>query len=106
MEASRAISAFGSYTGFDGLVIRARASRRVRRAPDPKRPSEIVEFTVDGQFVAQMSVDPAPGSAFGLAFGLALGLALGLDSKRHLQFTAVDDATNTATVWTLRTDSQ
>ncbi|MBB5408903.1 hypothetical protein HDG34_002840 [Paraburkholderia sp. HC6.4b] len=102
MEASRAISAFGSYTGFDGLVIRARASRRVRRAPDPKRPSEIVEFTVDGQFVAQMSVDPAPGSAFGLAFGLALGL----DSKRHLQFTAVDDATNTATVWTLRTDSQ
>ncbi|MBB5458724.1 hypothetical protein HDG33_002367 [Paraburkholderia sp. Cpub6] len=98
MEASRAISAFGSYTGFDGLVIRARASRRVRRAPDPKRSSEIVEFTVDGQFVAQMSVDPAPGSAFGLAFGL--------DSKRHLQFTAVDDATNTATVWTLHTDSQ
>ncbi|MGF6923922.1 hypothetical protein [Paraburkholderia sp. 40] len=66
--------------------------------PDPKHPSEIVEFTVDGQFVAQMSVDPAPGSAFGLAFGLG--------SKRHLQFTAVDDATNTATVWTLRTDSQ
>ncbi len=94
MEASRAISASGSYTGFDGLVIRARASRRVCRAPDPKRPSEIVEFTVDGQFVAQMSVDPAPGSAFGL------------DSKRHLQFTAADDATNTATVWTLRTDSQ
>ncbi|MGF6301919.1 MULTISPECIES: hypothetical protein [Paraburkholderia] len=66
--------------------------------PDPEHPSELVEFTVDGQFVAQMSVDAAPGSAFGLAFGL--------DSKRRLQFTAVDDNTNTATVWTLREDSQ
>ncbi|OAJ62265.1 hypothetical protein A6V36_21690 [Paraburkholderia ginsengiterrae] len=66
--------------------------------PDPKRPSEIVEFTVDGQFIAQMSVDPAPGSAFGLAFGL--------DSKRHLEFATVDDATNTATIWKLRSDDQ
>nr|WP_244196004.1 hypothetical protein [Paraburkholderia susongensis] len=66
--------------------------------PDPKHPSEIVEFTVEGQFVAQLSVDAASGSAFGLAFGL--------DSKRHLQFAAVDDNTNTATVWTLRKDSQ
>jgi hypothetical protein len=66
--------------------------------PDARHPSEIVEFTVDGQFVAQLSVDPAPGSAFGLAFGL--------DSKGRSQFTAVDDNTNTATVWTLRTDSQ
>jgi hypothetical protein len=66
--------------------------------PDPNHPSEIVEFTVDGQFVAQLQVDAASGSAFGLAFGL--------DSKRHLQFAAVDDNTNTATVWTLRTDSQ
>jgi hypothetical protein len=66
--------------------------------PYPKHPREFIEFTVDGQFVTQMQVDPAPGSAFGLAFGL--------DSKRLLQFTAVDDATNTATVWTSRTDSQ
>ncbi|WP_395065346.1 hypothetical protein [Paraburkholderia silvatlantica] len=62
---------------------------------DPQQPSEIVEFTVDGQFVAQMSVDPTPGSAFGLAFGM--------DSQRHVQFAAVDDNTNSATVWTLRT---
>ena len=61
---------------------------------DPQQPSEIVEFTVEGQFVAQMSVDPAPGSAFGLAFGM--------DSQHHLQFAAVDDSTNSATVWTLR----
>jgi hypothetical protein len=66
--------------------------------PDPQQPSEIVEFTVDGQFVAQMSVDPAQGSAFGLAFGF--------DSQHHLQFAAVDDNTNSATVWTLRPDSQ
>ncbi|MCX5543946.1 hypothetical protein M3A49_31455 [Paraburkholderia sp. CNPSo 3076] len=62
---------------------------------DPQQPSEIVEFTVEGQFVAQMSVDPTAGSAFGLAFGM--------DSHHHSQFAAVDDSTNAATVWTLRT---
>jgi hypothetical protein len=61
---------------------------------DSQQPSEIVEFTVDGHFIAQFSVDSVPGSAFGLAFGL--------NSKRLLQFAAVDDNTNTATVWTLR----
>jgi len=35
--------------------------------PDPKQPSELVEFTPKGQFVSQLSVDPAPGGAFGLA---------------------------------------
>ncbi|WP_431824095.1 hypothetical protein [Burkholderia sp. F1] len=62
--------------------------------PDPQQPSEIVEFTVDGQFVAQMQVDIVPGAAFGLAFGLS--------SQRQPQFAAVNDNTNTATVWTLR----
>jgi hypothetical protein len=65
--------------------------------PDPKQPSEIVEFTVDGQFIAQLSVDAVQGSAFGLAFGF--------DSNQHLQFADVDDNTNTATVWTLRTNT-
>ncbi|RXV69914.1 hypothetical protein D1006_24385 [Burkholderia stabilis] len=64
---------------------------------DPLHPSEIVEFTVDGRFVAQMQVDTAPGSAFGLAFGRG--------SKGQPQFAAVDDNTNTATVWTLRPDN-
>lgn len=64
---------------------------------DPQHPSEIVEFTVDGRFVAQMQVDTAPGSAFGLAFGQG--------SKGQPQFAAVDDNTNTATVWTLRPDN-
>ncbi|WP_232465794.1 hypothetical protein [Burkholderia ubonensis] len=61
---------------------------------DPQQPSEIVEFTVDGQFVAQMQVDIVPGAAFGLAFGLG--------SQRQPQFAAVNDNTNSATVWTLR----
>ncbi len=33
---------------------------------DPNQPSEIVEFTVNGQFVGQLSVDPAQGGPFGL----------------------------------------
>ncbi|RDK06790.1 hypothetical protein DN412_29770 [Cupriavidus lacunae] len=62
--------------------------------PDPAHASEIVEFTPQGQFIAQMQVDPTPGSAFGLAFGLS--------SSGQSQFAAVNDNTNTATVWTLR----
>ncbi|HKT66420.1 hypothetical protein [Burkholderia sp. 22313] len=65
--------------------------------PDPLQPSEIVEFTVNGRFIAQMQVDTVPGSAFGLAFGQG--------SKGQPQFAAVDDNTNTATVWTLRSDN-
>ena len=33
---------------------------------DPNQPSEIVEFTVTGQFVGEISVDPNLGGAFGL----------------------------------------
>ena len=35
--------------------------------PDPNQPSEIVEFTIHGEFVKEISVDPAPGGSFGLA---------------------------------------
>jgi len=62
--------------------------------PDPQQPSEIVEFTVNGRFVAQMQVDSVAGAAFGLAFGQG--------SRGQPEFAAVDDNTNTATVWTLR----
>ncbi len=58
----------------------------------PQQPSEIVEFTVDGRFVAQMQVDTVPGVAFGHG------------SKGQRQFAAVDDNTNTATGRTLRSD--
>ncbi len=62
--------------------------------PNAQHASEIVEFTPDGRFIATMQVDPSPGSAFGLAFGLS--------SSGQPQFAAVNDNTNTATVWTLR----
>ncbi|MGU7783581.1 hypothetical protein [Burkholderia sp. PU8-34] len=64
---------------------------------DPNQPSEIVEFTAQGRFIAQMQVDIVGGAAFGLAFGLS--------SSNQPQFAAVNDNTNTATVWTLRLDN-
>lgn len=64
---------------------------------DPQQSSEIVEFTVEGRFIAQMQVDGVAGAAFGLAFGRS--------STGQPQFAAVNDNTNTATVWTLRLDN-
>ena len=61
--------------------------------PDPNQPSEIVEFTKDGKFVAQLSVDPAQGGAFGLGFGNP--------NDGTVRFAAVDDNTNTLTIWKL-----
>ena len=34
---------------------------------DPSQPSEIVDFIKQGQFIKQLSVDPAQGRSFGLA---------------------------------------
>jgi hypothetical protein len=64
---------------------------------DPKQPSEIVEFTKTGKFVAQMPVDPAQGGSFGLGFGHVIG-----DSA--VRFAAVDDNTATLTIWKLNFD--
>jgi hypothetical protein len=55
-------------------------------------PSELVEFTTHGTFVAQLSVDPNPGGAFAIAFGNFGG---------RFGFAAVDDNTNTLDVWTV-----
>jgi hypothetical protein len=57
---------------------------------DPNQPSEIVEFTKQGQFVKQLSVDPAQGGSFGLAVNI-----VGAGSF----FAAVDDNTATLTIW-------
>jgi hypothetical protein len=57
---------------------------------NPNQPSEIVEFTKQGQFVKQLSVDPAQGGSFGLAVSVN-----GLTSF----FAAVDDNTATLTIW-------
>jgi hypothetical protein len=58
--------------------------------PDPNHPSEVVEFTRGGQFVAQFSVDAVPGSAFGLAIR-------SLDDD--FIFATVDDNTAVLDVW-------
>jgi hypothetical protein len=60
--------------------------------PDPNQPSEIVEFTVEGRFVKQLSVDPNQGGAFGLAVRTKKDKAI---------FAAVDDNTSSLLIWTL-----
>ena len=58
---------------------------------DPNQPSELVEFTLDGKFVAQFSVDKNNGGAFGV----------GVESlaPTSLNVAAVDDNTNTLTIY-------
>jgi len=60
--------------------------------PDPNQPSEIVEFTKQGQFVKQLSVDPAQGGSFGLAVNVV---------EHTSFFAAVDDNTATLTIWNI-----
>jgi hypothetical protein len=60
--------------------------------PDPNQPSEIVEFTVEGKFVKQLSVDPSEGGSFGLAVRTTEDKAI---------FAAVDDNTASLLIWTL-----
>jgi hypothetical protein len=60
---------------------------------DPNQPSELVEFTINGQFVAQYSVDANNGGAFGVGLTTIGGGAA-------IRFAAVDDNANTLTMWT------
>jgi len=73
-EINRALRAFGQETNF-------------------LSPSEIVEFTSKGEFVAQFSIHSAPGSAFGLALE---------SSEDGFRFAAVDDSLNVLDVWVVR----
>jgi hypothetical protein len=66
--------------------------------PDPNQPSEIVEFTPSGSFVAQVPVDSSGQQ--GGAFGIALA-----SSSSQITFAAVDDIFNTLEVWTIQTGS-
>ncbi len=62
--------------------------------PDPDHPSEITEFTRDGQFVAEHSVDlGGSGGAFGLAIEHMGG---------EIHLAAVDDVANTLEVWVVK----
>lgn len=60
--------------------------------PDPNQPSEIVEFTTEGHFVREISVDQAFGGAFGLA------VAGSDDGKARFAF--VDDNVSALSIWT------
>lgn len=60
---------------------------------DPNHPSEMIEFTTAGTFVASMSVDPGgQGGAFGIVIR---------GSSDLLRLAAVDDVNNTLKVWTV-----
>jgi hypothetical protein len=63
---------------------------------DATQPSEIVELTKEGRFVAQFNVDAGQGGAFGIGIS-----ALGDDRVR---LATVDDNTNSVTVYTLKTE--
>lgn len=62
--------------------------------PNLKEPSELVEFTKGGKFVAQLSLDPSFGGAFGLAFAAP--------ENDSVRFAAVDDNVPNITIWNLR----
>ena len=61
--------------------------------PDPAQPSELVEFTVEGRFVKEISLDPSPGGSFGLAVE---------NHGRTSRLAAVDDSVNLFLIWTLK----
>ena len=58
--------------------------------PDKNQPSELVEFTIRGKFVREISIDPNLDGPFGIAFAQFNGLD-------ELPF--VNDNNNTLTVW-------
>jgi uncharacterized protein (TIGR03118 family) len=79
-----------------GLVIAPNgdliASNGDAQNPDPNDVNQLVEFTPAGAFVGKFQIDSgAPGAAFGIALSTDGG---------QLRFAAVDDNTNTVTVWT------
>jgi uncharacterized protein (TIGR03118 family) len=65
--------------------------------PDPNNANELVEFTPSGQFVDQFQID---NGASGAAFGVAVSSADG-----ELRFAAVNDNTNSMTVWAFKQDT-
>jgi hypothetical protein len=60
---------------------------------DPNQPSEIVEFTKDGEFVKEIPVDPNQGGSF--------GLAVNKNDNGTATLAAVDDNTATLTIWSI-----
>jgi uncharacterized protein (TIGR03118 family) len=65
--------------------------------PDPTQTSELVEFTPNGKFVGEFSIDPNAGGAFGVAVANTDGI---------LRFAAVEDVTNSLDIWTFQTSNK
>ena len=61
---------------------------------DPNQPSELVEFTPSGRFLAQFQLQAMPDAPFGIAL---------LPAGRRSLFAAVNDDTNSLEVWAVRT---
>jgi hypothetical protein len=59
---------------------------------DANQPSELVEFTVEGQFVKEISLDPTPGGSFGLAVE---------NDGKTARLAAVDDSVNLFLIWSI-----
>jgi uncharacterized protein (TIGR03118 family) len=65
------------------------------QSPNPNDVNQLVEFTPAGAFVGKFQVDSGgPGAAFGIALSTDGG---------QLRFAAVDDNTNSVTIWTFST---
>jgi hypothetical protein len=60
---------------------------------DATHPSEIVEFTESGQFIAEYNVDASQGGAFGIDTASGSGAAF--------NYAAVDDVTNSLSAFRL-----
>ncbi|MHB8477570.1 MAG: NHL repeat-containing protein [Steroidobacteraceae bacterium] len=65
---------------------------------DALHPSEIVEFTKDGQFVREYNVDASQGGAFGFDIRLTKGTAF--------NFAVIDDVTNSLSVYRLPAEEE
>ncbi|WP_254053617.1 hypothetical protein [Singulisphaera sp. GP187] len=81
----------GMTTAADGNLIVANGDAV---NPDPNNPSTLVEFTRRGQFVGQFSLSTSPGGAFGIA-----------TAPDGTQLAAVNDITNSVTIWRIRRKS-
>jgi DNA-binding beta-propeller fold protein YncE len=67
---------------------------------DALHPSEIIEFTRDGQFVREYDVDESEGGAFGI--DTQSDERYGSDERHGFNFAVIDDVTNSLSVVRLR----
>jgi hypothetical protein len=66
--------------------------------PDPTHPSEVIEFTKDGDFIREYSLDAGLDAAFGLATSLS--------GRRVFNFAAVSDNANNVSVYAIDFDGR